>query len=461
MTTLKVNKYAFPIKFCYQDAAPIPTFVPHKPYQMSTRPRKITFLISVLAFLIPTFLIERNILQHTGGEFTLPWDGSFTNIAVGKNLAFFGVWGLSKSVFQAASSSILYPLTLVPFFFIAGAHLIIALIVNGIAAAFLLWVLQREMIRRGLSPMGQLAILLMIVFCLPLPLLVISGMEFTLFLLILALFVIAFSRPLHWRLYVYGALLVAVRYEGLLIVAAFAGLLLYRKQQVAAARLLLAAIVPIVGFGLISLSKESPFLPPALLQIRNIDVYAATIIGTILIIGVVFVPLPYKKPWLACSVLGIIALVRTWEALGGVTAASVGVWRQQMEVAKFVRRYYNRYGVSVNEIGVVSYFTDGRKVDLTGVANYSPKWGMPKWDQKKRFHWSPLTSDSLSYWEGAMVAIMTGPKSDEKPVGRWGKVASWNNIHFYALDTSIARRLRNNLRDYEKTLPTSVQVQYY
>ncbi len=191
-------------------------------------------LVSVLALLLPVILIERNILSHTGGNFTLPQDESYTNIAVGKNLAFYGVWGLSKYAFQAASSSLLYPLVLVPFLFIVGAHLILPILVNAIAAILLLGVLQRVLRGRGLSLAAQLVKLLLVVFLSPLPLLVISGMEYTLLLLFLALFLNAFSRPRRWPLYVFAALLVATRYEGLVILAVACAILLYRRQRSAA-----------------------------------------------------------------------------------------------------------------------------------------------------------------------------------------------------------------------------------
>ena len=424
-------------------------------------------LVSVLALLLPVILIERNILSHTGGNFTLPQDESYTNIAVGKNLAFYGVWGLSKYAFQTASSSLLYPLVLVPFLFIAGAHLILPILVNAIAAILLLGVLQRVLRGRGLSLAAQLVTLLLVVFLSPLPLLVISGMEYTLFLLFLALFLNAFSRPRRWRLYVFAALLVATRYEGLVILAVASAILLYRRQGWTALWLSLAALLPVILFGILSLSKGGHLIPPALLQPQGGGVYTAMIVGAILLSLLLTVPVRYEQKWLAATyqrqwmtygIFALIAVLRSYSSLGDVTETCINTYNQQIQAAQFVHRYYYRAGVSLNEIGAVSWFSEGRKVDLTGIANYAPRRG------KERHYWSPTYTDSLSWSEGARLAILSGPQSNTRPVGRWDKIASWNNpgnIIFYALDTASGRRLKEHLREYEKSLPAGMQVQYY
>jgi len=416
------------------------------------------FLTAVLALLVPVILIERQILAHTEGNPTLPQDESFINIVVGKNLAFYGVWGLSKYAFVPAASSLLYPVALVPVFFIAGAHLVIPLLINLIAAILLLRVVQRELLRRQVAPTVQLAVLLLLIFLPPLPLLVVSGMEYSLFLLFTALFARAFSRGLEedrlpTDVYVYAGLLVATRIEGFLLVAAACIVLGYQRQRITAVQpdyqrqrrsvilLASAAALPVLLFGSLSFAKGGAFIPSALLEPLGGGIYTAAIIGCALV--VVAFTYPYKRQWLASSLLGLIAIIRTGTLSADVIRTSIDTYEQQVQAARFVHRYYYRYGLSLNQPGILSYFSEGRKVDITSVY-----------------------SDSLSMQLGARMAIVTGAPSGVQPLSpRWGKVASWNNpgnsIFFYASDTGTGRRLKENLREYERRLPAGLRVRYY
>jgi len=417
-------------------------------------------LVAVLAMLAPVVVVERKILTQTEGNITLPQDQSFINVVVGKNLAFYGVWGLSRRAFQPAASSILYPVLLVPFFFIAGAHLIIPLIINAIAAMLLLWVLQKELIRRGLSPGVQLTVLLLFVFFTPLPILIISGMEYTFFLLILALFVTAFIRnPNHFKTALFAFLLVATRYEGLVIIAIACGLLVYRGKGIAALKTGIAGLLPVVLFGILALSKAERFLPPALLQPSGMAIYITAGVGCLVVIMTLITPLHYQKQWLASSLFGIFAVIRTASLTGEITQTSLDTWHRQMPVVRFIHRYYPWDGISLNETGVLSYFSEGDKIDLTGVANYSTRRG------NERRHASPAVSDSLSWWGYAHIGILSGYQAGVKPAGHWGKVAEWNisgdRVSFYALDTAMGRGLRNNMKEYQPGLPGNIQVSYY
>ncbi|HMI63966.1 MAG TPA: hypothetical protein VK518_23780 [Puia sp.] len=431
-------------------------------------------LIATLALLLPIILVERQVLTHTEGDLILPQDQSFITIDVGKNLAFYGVWGLSKYAFQPAASSLLYPVILVPFFFIAGANLLIPLLLNAVAAILLIRVVQRQLIRKGLPPLVQMAVVLLFIFFTPLPLLVISGMEYTLFLLFVALFITSFSkaacglltrRPakfidrLPWSVYVYGALVVATRFEGIILVAAICIQLLYWQRKQIALRLGVAGFIPILLFGLISLSKGGRFIPPAMLQPLGGVIYTTALIGVGLLILTLTAPLQYKTQWLASSLFGIIAIFRTTSLLEYATSTTIETYHQQIQAARFVHRYYYRAGVSLNETGAVSFFSEGRKVDLTGIATYSFLRG------KQRFYSSPMLTDSISWWEGARLGILSGPESTQKPAGRWQKVTSWNNPHdivsFYTLDTASGRRLKEHMQEYQRLLPPYIQVRYY
>src|ERR1700749_3014039 len=114
---------------------------------------------AVFLLLASIYLIEAPVLRQTHGSLLFPLDNSFVNLTVARNLAFYQVWGLSKYAFQSASSSLLYPIVLAPVFFIAGAHLLVPLVINFLAAVYFLVALQRVLIRRGVTPMRQLLVL--------------------------------------------------------------------------------------------------------------------------------------------------------------------------------------------------------------------------------------------------------------------------------------------------------------
>ena len=219
-------------------------------------------------------------------------------------------------------------------------------------------------------------------------------------------------------------------------------------------------ILPVLLFGLISFSKGERFIPAALLQPWGAGLYIAAILGCILILLLLTTPIHYRKQWLASSLFGIIAIIRTTTLLEDVRQTSVGIYREQTQVARFVHHYYNWEGISLNEIGTMSWFTEGLKVDLTGTTSHSALRG------KQRHYASPLLSDSLSWWSYAHVAILSGSQASVKPVGKWTKIATWytfgNNINFYTLDTASGRHIKVDMQEYErKSPPKGIRVKYY
>jgi hypothetical protein len=439
-------------------------YLPIKLYPMAFSRGKIlafaVYLVAVAALLSAVALVERQILVHTERNLILPQDQSFINISTGKTLAFNGVWGLSRHAFQPAASSLLYPILLVPFFFIAGAHLIIPLLLNVIFAVLLLRVLQKELIRRDLSPGSQLMALLVFIFFIPLPLLVVSGMEYTLFLLLMALFSISFFKTSEQTraIYIYAFLLTATRYEGFLIITAACIQLLYSHRRSQALKLGLAGILPVLLFGLVSLSKGGRLIPPAMLQPYGAGVYTAAILGCLLSVLLIKAPLLNKRQWLASSLFGVIAVIRTTSLLGDIVRSSGELYHEQIQVARFLHRYYPWEGITLNEMGALSWFTDGPKVDLTGLSSYSVLLG------QRRHYASPLSSDSLSWWAYAHLAILSGRHASVRPAGHWDEIVTWNiagnRIKFYSLDTANGRLLRLHMQEYEHGLPADVRVSY-
>lgn len=392
-------------------------------------------IAAVLLLLLATTLLELPVLRHTQGRILFPMDQAFLNSSVGRNLAFYQVWGITKYSFQSASSSLLYPLVLAPVFFIAGAHLVIPLVVNLLAAVFFLYKLQQTLLRRNLTPFRQFLILSGVMVLTFLPLLVVSGMEYTLQLLTVFLFVDALAGtlktglPITRQVYFYAALTVAARYEDVIIVL-LAGILLTRQRSWRpTAKLLAVALSPILLFGVLSLMKGSYFLPNSLLR----DPFS----------------------------------VRDLRSLAYFQRNCRRMYDQQYLTAGFVHRYYYKSSVGIDEPGAISWFSEGRKLDFTGVASRDVI-------RSKRMHyWSPVYADSLSRLDGIRAAIVADPWFSSYRLPKWDRVASWNipdigpapgaskTITFYVIDAWDTTNLRRNLHEYERLLPAGVAVRYY
>lgn len=495
-------------------------------------------VLAILVLLTAISLIELPILHHSNGNILFPLDSAYINITVGRNLAFYQVWGVSKYAFQSAASSLLYPLALAPFFFIFGAHLVIPLVVNFLAAAYFLLMLQRTLIRYGVGPARQLLTLIAATALTLLPLLVVSGMEYTLQLLFVFLFMDALVQTLSAAgssasrasaagasapkasaprtnapgaksapLYTFALLAVAVRYEDFLIIALASLLLSLHKGWKPAIKLAAIAAAPIIVFGVISLIKKNYFLPNSMLvgpypTWSLILAALATGVAAWLIIGYsaavlrqkprpqasaaqkptppanaqrsqpapeAHAPRPARAnrtPAFVIPGIAILALLiipfttRNAANLAHFQRDCNKIYDEQYPTAHFVHLYYNRQTIGTNTPGAISYFSEGRKLDFTGVAS----------NDVVRFTnehgWAPLYADSLSKKDGIRVAIVADPWFRAEQLPRWTKIATWDladqhNINFYVVEKYDTTWLRRRLHEYEPLLPAGVSVKYY
>ncbi|HTR32160.1 MAG TPA: hypothetical protein VMH27_22965 [Puia sp.] len=239
---------------------------PNRPY--------LPLFLALLVFLALVALLEAQVLHYTHGAFVYPLDDTFIHMAVAKNLAFQGNWGIAGHEFESASSSVLYTLLLASLFKLFGAKIIIPFVINLIAGSVLLVAVQRRLIREGVGIRGQAWILLAVVVITPLPILVYSGMEHTLQCLFSFLFIFGAAEWLEGidktekdrlripaSLIVWGILTCAIRYEGAFAVGVVCCILLTRRRVGSAFLLGFLCALPIFIFGAYSISKGSYFLP--------------------------------------------------------------------------------------------------------------------------------------------------------------------------------------------------------
>jgi hypothetical protein len=173
----------------------------------------------------------------------------------------------------------------------------------------------------------------------------------------------------------------------------------------------------------------------------------------------------------ACELALIFLAARTLSATNGIRKASFNVYEQQYQMARFVKRYYPSAALAANDIGWISYASDIRLLDLTGLAN---------WDvfrAKRAGRYTTAVIDAQARRLGIAIAIIydswfsNTPKADfgGPPVpADWVRVGRWriddnlflgdSTVSFYAVRPSEIEGLRGALHAYATSLPPSVTV---
>jgi hypothetical protein len=212
------------------------------------------------------------ILRETGGRLIYSLDDAYIHMAVAKHLAEKGVWGVTSFGFSSSSSSLLWPLLLAAMFRVFGVLEIFPFLFVLAAAAMLIMLLYREWSRREDRRSVVFFMLLGAMLLLPLGPVLFNGME----TMLQALSVVALSaaavgylaaeRPRSpLLLCLLAGLASAVRYEGCFVALAVCLLMVLRGRIRAAVAVGFSAAIPVVLYGLVSLSHGWSFLPNSLL----------------------------------------------------------------------------------------------------------------------------------------------------------------------------------------------------
>ncbi len=121
--------------------------------------------IASLAFLFALVFSSIGIVQASllNGEFCYALDDSFIMMALAKNLAFHGVWGLTPYEFSSTASSPLFTIILALFFKVFGKNIFMPLIINVASLFFLFAFVAGKSVQRGMNS-WQIWIMLMGLF---------------------------------------------------------------------------------------------------------------------------------------------------------------------------------------------------------------------------------------------------------------------------------------------------------
>lgn len=178
------------------------------------------------------------------------------------------------------------------------------------------------------------------------------------------------------------------------------------------------------------------------------------------------VVLNYKK--ISIIVLIIIAtpfFARTVSSIYKSSLAPKNIYEQQIQMAKFVNKYYQNSTIVLNDIGAVAYFNKVKIIDVKGLASTEIARAI------KQNNFTNSFLDSLSKAKKANLAILYDLVTKFKLPKDWEKVAKWkikNNIvcwkdevFFYAIGKNNYPILKEKLKKFENKLPKDVIIKYY
>lgn len=487
------------------------------------------------------------------GHFIYPLDDAYIHLAQARNLALHHVWGVTARGFSSSSSSPLWTLLLAASCRVAGDWDLAPLALNILAALGLLALLHGWLRARLRNSFLIFILVLLIALALPLPFLVAMGMEHTLQLMLLvwllAMLDQALARPFSTTrqacaLAAAAALLVATRFEGLFVLAVAGVMLLAARRWRLALALWAAGWLPVVLYGIFSLSHGGCFLPNTLLLKGNMpphgwgDLYPAfrhfytvllqnppvftllvlcaagwalaaargvaggrlapLFIGTA-VLHTVFAQYGFQYRYEAYLVaLGLMALsgmigsgvlamdaaagasrARRWLAAAALALATLlpfvprmvdsyrytpvacrNIYDQQYQMASFIKRFFPRECVALNDIGLVCYLVEPPLFDMVGLAT------QPVVTAKRRGEYDQKKVDELTRAHGVQLALIYDAWYGGKIPAQWVRVGQWralNNyicasdtISIYAVNPQLAPRLIESLRTFGKDMPPEI-----
>ena len=251
-------------------------------------------LIAGLVIFWITFLIMLIIsLNLNDGNIVYSLDDAYIHMAIAKNFAQRGVWGITKKKFSSSSSSILYSL-LLSFFFLFGPNEIVPLIINLIFANLLIFFIHYVLKKNGLPSYAIFVALILIIFFIPIPFLIFTGMEHIIQIFIDLMFVylasnILIDENIQYRhiiskekesitiqdkfFFLIIPLVSMIRFEGMFFIFIISLLFLVRKKIFYSGFIMLLGFLPIIIFGLISMSYGWYFFPNPVVLKGNIQSY--------------------------------------------------------------------------------------------------------------------------------------------------------------------------------------------
>lgn len=230
------------------------------------------FIAIAVLTVIVAIILDKSLIR-TGGHLIYALDDPYIHMAMAKNFARYGVWGVTRYEFTSSTSAPLWTFLLAITYFIFHVNDLAPFLLAFSSAVLLLvfafWMCRQE----HLGKLATTLLLVGLVLSTPLATLVFVGLEHALHLLFTLLVAYLASRVLSRDASpIMSALLVALlpflilsRYEGLFLAGAIISLLLVRRMWTMGAVFLGLAVLPVWAYGAISVANGWNWLPNSIL----------------------------------------------------------------------------------------------------------------------------------------------------------------------------------------------------
>lgn len=225
---------------------------------------------SILILFASVLLIFFICFFENNKQFVYSFDDAYIHMAMAKNFALHGVWGVTQHEFTSSSSSLLWTFLLAAIYFVFTPNTIASLVLNFLFSVLLLISVYLILKKKYVHNRYIFIILLLMFFLLPLIPLIFTGLEHVLHVWVSILFVYFISQSIcckkkHTFINILLAMLIPlIRYEGIVLVFAGIFLLLLNKRYILSSAMFIGSSLPVFFFGLLSVSKGWSFFPNSL-----------------------------------------------------------------------------------------------------------------------------------------------------------------------------------------------------
>ena len=212
-------------------------------------------------------------MYGTQGEMVYPLDDTCIHLAMAKNLALYGVWGIEPGSYAFCSSSPLWTILLAAIVKVFGCLISIPLAVSTMCVAFLAIVVDRFLAKSGMGVWMRLAGAALVGFVAPFAVLSGMGMEHALHTLLVLGVVYSYCARRDAMMCILALLATATRYESLFLLLPLVVAVALERRWRWAVALLLCSVAPAIAYALYAVAHGGHILPNSLLL--KVGIYSA------------------------------------------------------------------------------------------------------------------------------------------------------------------------------------------